>query len=100
MYTTGKYKHRYLEIDEGDGPAACSVRTRLQQTAVPLQTADMKAAVGGRRWGKNIGGVEHGFFRDVVGQSDVVQREPPPTRRLVKGVGELQPEAKWEKVNS
>lgn len=62
----------YLEVSEGDGPAAGMVGAGQQQGAVPLQAADMEAVVGGRGWSVHLAGIEHSFLRGVVEERDAV----------------------------
>jgi len=83
---------RYLEVGEGDGPAAGGLAAGQQQGAVALQAADVEAVVGGGGRSVHVAGVEHGLLGGVVKQRDAVHREPPLVRRLVEGVGQLQPD--------
>lgn len=72
-------KNRYLEVGEGDRPAASVVGAGQQQGAVSLQAADMEAAERGGGWSVNLAGVENCLLRGVVEQRDAVHREPPLT---------------------
>lgn len=69
----------YLEVGEGDAPAACVLGAGQQQGAVALQAADVEAVVGGGGGGVHLGGVEHHLFRFVVAQRDAVHGKPPLT---------------------
>lgn len=84
----------YLEVREGDGPAAGLVVARQQQATVALQAADVAAVVGGGGRRVHLAGVEHRLFGGVVEQRHGFQREPPLTGRLVKRVAQLEPESR------
>lgn len=49
----------YLEVGEGDGPAAGVVVAGHEQGTVALQTADVAAVVGGGGWRIHLAGIEH-----------------------------------------
>lgn len=90
---------RYLEVGEGDGPAAGVLGAGQQQGAVALQAAYMEAVVGGGGWSVHLAGIEHGLFRGVVEQRDAFHREPPLTRRLIESVGQLQSDTRGMKLS-
>lgn len=79
----------YLEVGEGDGPAAGMVVAGQQEGTVALQAADVAAVVGGGRGSVHLAGVEHRLFWGVVAQRHTFHWEPPLTWRLVKSVAQL-----------
>lgn len=49
----------YLEVGEGDGPAAGMVVAGQQEGTVALQAADVVAVVGGGSGSVHLAGIEH-----------------------------------------